>query len=232
MSNARYQLQELPWEYLERISPKTQVVTGDEVTEEAPAALPTAAAERTDHPLLGTPIAILIHTDPDTCDGKCRGACGRYLDLEEQVLGNEKVLLALQAFRRIRMNPEDAATEPLLEGHGDALPRIVLIDVARDDAVVLSGSGVSATKVYKQLKTMADGFFEVRLDNVVKKHLKLLAAHDKLAVEEQRLTEQLSRVTNDRKLEKLEDEKDDLEDAQRDLDKEIEGLWRLTLREL
>ena len=232
MSAARHLVRELAWEHLDRISPKEQVVTGDSADDEAPSALPTATSDRRHHPLLGKPLAVLVHTDPETCDGSCRGACGRYIDLQEQAFSKEKVLLALRAFRRIRMSPEDAAAEPLLEGHGDAVPRLVLIDVARDDVVVLSGSGVSSSRVYKQLKVVAGGFYKERLDGIVKKHTKKLDAHDKLAIEEQRLTEQLSRATNDRKARKLEVERDHIKDAQEDLDREIEALWRLTLREL
>ena len=193
---------------------------------------PTSIEERRADELRARPLLVFVHTDPDVCDGTCEGACQRYFHTDENLFTDAKVSLAVRAYRTVWMTPEEAAAEPLLEDTGDVLPRLVLLDVARDARTVAHGKRLKASRFYGQLRKTSDRFYRERLDGVVKKHLKLLDAYDRLAVEESRLQDRLTRTTNLDKIHDLEDELDDLKDEREELDRRVEDLWRLTLREL
>ena len=227
---------DVTWERLDRISPRDAVVTGDTSEDDTdPSATPTppTEAERGLDPILSRPLIVFVHDDPDLCDGKCAGACQRYFEVEDQVLGREKILLALGAFRPIRMTAENAKAEPLLAETGPAaVPRLVFLDVVRGRAVSLHGSKLSASRVYAEMKKMVSGFYRERLDGLVKKHQKILGLHDKLAQEEFRIREQISMTGDDRRARKLEGQLDEIVEEQRELDRKVERLWTLKMKPL
>jgi hypothetical protein len=227
---------DVSWERLERLSPKDAVVTGDEAepeNEAENAAEAPSVDERILDPLLSRPLIVFVHDDPELCDGKCAGACQRYFDIEAQVFGREKILLAMRAFRPIRMTGEQAKAEPLLaDVEPAAVPRLVFLDVARGRTVVLDGSRAKASRVYGEMKKMASVFYRERLDTVVKKHQKILGQHDKLAQEEFRVREQQSLTTDERRAKKLEKQLDEIKEEQEELDRKVDDLWDLTIKPL
>jgi hypothetical protein len=214
------------------------VVTGDvqgtagDESDEAAAAAPTTVEGRRLDPLRARPILVFVHTDPNVCDGQCRGACQRYFDTDAEVFGDAKIGLGVRACRTVWITPEDASAEPLLTGTGDDLPRLVLLDVARDQSVVLQGKGLQAKRLYTQIRKLADRFYRERIDTIVKKHLKHLDAYDKLAQQESVIQERLTQTTNLDKIHDLEDDLDQVREERQELDRQVEDLWRLSLREL
>lgn len=229
------------WEHLWRISPRDDVITGlpaePAPTEgEAPTIEleqpPTTVEERRVDELRGRPFVVFVRLDADACDGNCKGACERYFEADAALFGDVKVSLATRAFRTVWMTPEEAAAEPLLADTGDQVPRLVLLDVARDVSVVTHGKSLKAKRFYAQLKRVSDRFYKERLDGIVKKHLKLLDGYDKLTIREGAIRERLSRTSSLTKIHDLEDELDEVKDERKDLDVKVEDLWRLTLRKL
>ena len=193
---------------------------------------PTTIEERRLDELRARPLLVFVRLDPDACDGECKGACQRYYDADETLFRDAKIGLGTRAYRTVWITPEDASAEPLLADTGDALPRLVLLDVAREQSVAMAGKSLKAKRFYAQLRKVADRFYKERLDGIVKKHLKLLDAYDKLTVRESAIQDRLTRTTNLDKIHDLEDELDDLRDERQDVDRRVEDLWRLSLREL
>ncbi len=231
---------------MRRLSPRRAVVTGDAaggaaddeaggggtVGDEAAEPAPSTVEARRQDELRARPLLVFVHTDPNACDGKCEGACQRYFDADEEVFGDEKVSLGSRAFRRLWMTPEDAAKEPLLANTTEHLPRLVILDIARDASVVVHGKGLKAKRFYGQLKKASDRFYRERLDGIVRKHLKMLGTYDKLAQRESAIQERLTRTKDLRKVHDLEDDLDGLRDERQELDRKVEDLWDLSLRDL
>lgn len=210
-------------------------MTGDAATptsDEVLPPVPQTTEERRLDELRSRPLLVFVHTDPDVCDGECKGACQRYFDTDADVFGDLKVGLGVRAFRTVWITPADASAEPLLADTGDQLPRLVLLDVAREQSVVVHTKTLKPKRLYAQLRKVSDRFYTQRLDGIVKKHVKLLDAYDKLAIRDSAIQERLTRTTNLDKIHDLEDELDDLHDEKQDLDRRVEDLWRLSLREL
>lgn len=193
---------------------------------------PTTIEERLQDGLRARPLIVFVHLDADLCEGDCKGACERYYEADTSLFSDAKVSLATRAFRTVWMTPEEAAADPLLKDTGDQVPRLVVMDVARDKSAVTHSKGIKAKRFYAQLKKLSDRFYKQGLDKVVKKHLKLLDAYDKLAIRESGIQERLTRTTKLDKIHDLEDDLDEVKDERQELDRQVEDLWRLTLRDL
>ena len=154
-------------------------------------------------------------------------------ELEAFVLSDEKVALAFRAFRTVKMTSEAADKEPLLKKSGKAVPRLVLLDIAREKKTYMQNKQLKAKKVYAALRKTSDRFYNEKLDKIVKKHVKILGKLDKLAREEVDLIDKKEKKAEDTessKYKKLSKELDELREEQEELRKEASDLWDLTAR--
>ena len=155
--------------------------------------------------------------------------------LESATFVDEKVALATRAFRAVKMTPEDAETDPMLEGMGEKFPRVILLDPNRGTSVVIeSKKRMAAKPLYSAMKKLADKFYEQKLDSVVKKHLKVLAKLDKLAPEEFKLKQKREGVDDPEssKAKKLDKQLEEILDEKQTLTDQATELWELTQREI
>lgn len=232
-SPARLQALKVSWERASRLSPRDAVVTGDASEADAPPAPPTSVEARAADPLLAKPLFVFVRDDPALCDGKCGGACQRAYDLDEGVFAQEKVALALRAFRTITMTRAEAEAEPVLgSGAEGEWPRLLIVDVARASVTALAGSDVTASRVYREMAKAVSRFYMERLDALVKGHQRILKEHDRLAQEEALLHEQKVLTTDERRAKDLDERLGEVDAARRDLERKTERLWTLTPREL
>jgi hypothetical protein len=149
--------------------------------------------------------------------------------LEEVVFKNEKIGLAMKAFRAVRMSPEDAAADPILQGQGDQVPRLAVIDPVKEDVKVLEGSRIKVSALYAAMKSAAGRFWKERLDDLVKDHLKLLTERDQLANEIKVLQDKEGRLEGDaRKLAAAKAEREAVEARLAAIAERERALWTLT----
>ena len=153
--------------------------------------------------------------------------------LEDVVFKAEKVGLAMKAFRAVRISPENAEKDPVLSGHGKDVPRLLVIDPVKEKVKVLAGSKISASALFAEMKKVADGFYEEKLEKLVKDHLKLLTERDQVANEEKTLKDKEGRLTEEgAKAEKdLAGLREELARVQKDLEDlaaKERDLWKLT----
>ena len=174
------------WEVVSKVAKDArQVVTGD-AAEETEEASDESVLRWTDKPLI-----VYVCDEAEGCED--------FDKLEEVVLKDEKVALGMKAFRTVKMHPDDAAEDALLEGLGKDVPRMVLIEPVKMKTKVLEPKKLKTSTLFKAMKSIAGKFYKENLDKVVKKHLKLLTEQDKLANEEKVLNEQKSRLEEDEK---------------------------------
>lgn len=191
------------------------MTTGEDADEDA-------EAERIDDT---RPWAVLICDEDDSCATAVD-------ELETFVLSDEKVALAFRAFRTVKMTSESADKEPLLEKSGRAVPRLVLLDIAREKKSVMENKQLKAKKVYAALRKTSDRFYSEKLDKIVKAHIKILAEQDKLARAEVELIDKKENAedTQSSKYKKLSKELDELRETQEALRKDAGDLWSLTAK--
>ncbi len=205
---------------MERLSRDTVVTTGDYDEEDAAEDAELARIDET------RPWAVLICDEDETCATAVD-------ELEAFVLSDEKVALGFRAFRTVKMTSEAADKEPLLEKSGKAVPRLVLLDIAREKKAVMANKQLKAKKVYAALRKTSDRFYNEKLDKIVKKHVKVLAEQDKLARAEVDLIDKKEKEAEDtesKKFKKLSKELDELREKQEELRKEAGDLWTLTAK--
>ena len=209
---------EIKWEDVTHLSESMGVTTGASA-EEVEAAMKRAEIKK--------PLMILVCEEFAECT---------LTDLlEEKVLVDEKVALGSRAFRTVRMRPEDAEPEELLEGHGKQTPRLIIMDPTRDTVVVHEGkSKLNAKKLYSSMRKVADKFYAEKLDSTIKKSLKILAEVDKLAPKEYSLKQKKDKLDVDapqRKVEKLRGEIAEILEKKNELLASERKLWEMTRRE-
>ncbi len=162
------------------------------------------------------PLLIYVRNEKDDSDSE---------KIELIVFPDHKVSLGLQAFRTLRMTPEDANLDPLLSGdYKRDVPRLVFVT----PAALLPGDGgdhvyaltrVKVSSLYGALKKYANRVYDKSLDREVKRHLKDLSEVTKLAnalrMSEEKWTRKGKLTSSDeRRLRKLRDE---LADVARDM---------------
>ena len=153
--------------------------------------------------------------------------------LEEVVFKNEKIGLAMKAFRAVRISPEDADSDPILAGEGKTLPRVVVIDPVKEKVKVLEEKKIKVSSLYKAMKSVAGKFYKEKLDKVVKSHLKLLNERDKLHNEEKVLKDKETRLVEKgekgaKDLEKIKEELEEVAEAIKECEEKWVEIWQLT----
>lgn len=157
-----------------------------------------------------------------------------YDKLDEVVFKNEKVGLAMKAFRAVRMSPEQADEDLLLGGHGKTVPRLLVVDPVKERIQVLEDKKIKVSTLYKAMKSAAGRYWKEKLDSVVKDHIKLLNERDKLVNEEKVLREKEGRLAEDdspKALKDLAEVREALGDLGREMEKlnvKERDLWNLT----
>ena len=154
--------------------------------------------------------------------------------LETVVFANEKIGLAMKAFRAVRMSPEAADNDPILAERGKGEPRLLIVDPIKEKVKVLEEKKIKVSSLYKAMKSVAGKFYKEKLDKLVKSHLKMLNERDKLHNEEKVLKEKETRLAEEdsakakKDLEKVKEELAEIEKAiQENMDAQKE-LWKLT----
>ena len=154
--------------------------------------------------------------------------------LEEIVFKNEKVGLAMKAFDAVRVAPENADEDLILQGKGKTVPRILVVDPIKEKIKVIEEKKIKVSSLYKAMKSVAGKFYKEKLDKVVKDHLKMLNERDKLHNEEKVLEEKKGRLADEtgkkaeKDLEKLQKELDEIKTAIKELEEKQKTHWELT----
>jgi len=140
----------------------------------------------------------------------------------------------MKAFRTVKMHPDHAAVDPVTQGKGKDLPRMLVIDPIKLKVTVLDKGKLKASTLYSAMKKVAGKVYKESLDKVVKAHLRLLTEQDQLANASKTLAAKAERLSGDRG-KKVEKKREEIEAEQADLKKEIQelaqkqrALWQLT----
>jgi uncharacterized membrane protein YccC len=190
------------------------VLTGEGGREESEPAAPSG-------PLFDRPVCVYVTDGPASGHDK----------VEEVVLKNEKIALALKAFRTVKMTSADADADPLLAGKGREVPRMLLVEPADGKVTVIEKGRLSTGGFFTGLQTVSGRYWAERLDRVVKEHLSMLTKQDQLANEEKVLTDKVQREEGDTpKARKLKEELDALRKAREEIAAKQVELWKLTPR--
>lgn len=212
---------QIKWDTIEHLARSNAVITGDTPTEgeEAEDVSPFKGLDK--------PVVVLV-ADPTV-------ALADFDKLEEIVFKNEKIGLAMKAFRAVRMSPEDAEADAILAGEGKTVPRMVVVDPAKESVRVIEEKKIKVSTLYKAMKSVSDKFYKERLDTTVKAHLKILNDRDKLHNEEKILGEKENKLAEDgakaeAKLAKVRKELEELKAEVEELASKERGLWKLTPR--
>ena len=149
------------------------------------------------------------------------------------MFANEKIGLAMKAFRAVRMSPEAADNDPILAERGKGEPRLLIVDPIKEKVKVLEENKIKVSALYSEMKKASGSFYKEKLDKCVKSHLKLLTAQDQLANEVKVLSTKESKLAEDgaKAEKKLAKVRKELEEVQKELDEiksEQADLWKLT----
>ena len=206
------------WKTVKRLAKAEAVATGDTVDEDAEAPSIFASVEK--------PCVVLV-ADPTA-------SMADFEQLETVVFKNEKIGLAMKAFDALRIAPEDADSDPILGGQGKTVPRLLVVDPAKEKVKVLEESKIKVSGLYKLMKATAGSFYKEKLDKLVKDHLKFLTEQDQLSNEVKVLKEKESRLAEEtgskaqKDLEKIREEMGELEKQLAELKTKTAELWKLT----
>lgn len=149
------------------------------------------------------------------------------------MLKDEKVALGMKAFKTVKMHPDHAALDPVLEGKGKAVPRMLVVDPLKMKVTVLEKSKLKASALYSALKKVSGKVYKEKLDKVVKSHLKLLTEQDQLANAEKVLSEKVARLgaegkKAEKELAKIKKEHEEVTAELKAIAKKQKDLWTLT----
>jgi hypothetical protein len=117
--------------------------------------------------------------------------------IEKVILTDDKIAIGANAFRCIRLTPEQADEDPLLAGKGRAVPRILLVSADWSKVTVLDKPSVSGT--FNAMKAEARRAYKADFDKNVRAMLKVLGEFDKIANERNLLEQKERREANPNK---------------------------------
>ena len=202
------------WQSANRISPEG-VVTGAD--ESADGSAETPKAEK--------PMFIYVTDD---------GESGDFDKVNKVILDNNDILVAMWAFRCVKMSQSDVEDDPLLADEGKEVPRFIFVSRDYSKTMVLEGSKLKTKKVYDAMIKFASKEYKVNMKKTVKATKKLLLEFDKingalktLTAKETRLGDEISK--SDAK--KIAKEKDELEERQKEADAKRSELLTFKLKD-
>jgi hypothetical protein len=171
------------------------------------------------------PVVVYVCDEAAGCEG--------FDKLEEVVLKDEKVALGMKAFKTVKMHPDHAALDPVLEGKGKAVPRMLIVDPTKLKVTVLEKSKLKASALYGALKKVSGKVYKEKLDKIVKSHLKLLTEQDQLANAEKVLAEKVARLgaegdKAEKELAEVKKEHAEVTASLQEIAKKQKDLWTLT----
>ena len=204
------------WKTADRASPaSSDVVTGEETTEKEEPAKPKACDQ---------PILIYVTDGVENED---------YEKIENIVLQDFKVAAARNAFRCLKMTPDDVEKDPALAGNGKAASRLLVVDRDWKKIKVIEGKNLSSKKLYTAMKSAANRAYKTKLDKNVKGLLKLLNEFNKinnarknLDQKEKRLGDEITKAET----KKIAKEREELAEAQKEADELREKLYKFELK--
>ena len=100
--------------------------------------------------------------------------------IENIVLQDFKVAAARNAFRCLKMTPDDVEADPILAGNGKAPARLLVVDRDWKKIKVIEGKNLSSKKLYKAMTACANRAYKTKLDKNVKGLLKLINEFNKI----------------------------------------------------
>jgi hypothetical protein len=172
----------IKWGSADRVSPYSAAVTPRDSEEgAADAAAPPAP------PAGDRPIWVYVASGAST-EG--------FDKVESVVLTDDKIAVGSNAFRCVKMTPEQAASDPLLAGTGSAVPRFVFVSHDYQTVEVLHGRTISVSGTYGAMKKVAKKSYETNFDKNVRALVKLLNEFDKIANERGLLDAKVERDPN------------------------------------
>ena len=192
-------------------------MTGDSADEEGEAASPFSSLEKP---------AIVFVADPTI-------SLADYEKIQKVVFENEKIGLAMKAFRAIRISPDNADSDPILAEKGQGVPRLLVVDPVKEKVKVFEEKKIKVSGLYSEMKKVAGRCYKEKLDKVVKAHLKLLTERDQLSNEVTVLKEKEGKLASDgdkaeKKLEKVRKELAEVEKELDELATKEREMWQLT----
>jgi len=197
---------------------KTGVATGDTASDDAEAPSPFTGLDK--------PCVVFV-ADPTA-------PMAEFEEIETVVFKNEKIGLAMKAFRAVRIAAIDADSDPILADNGKTVPRILVVDPAKEKVKTIEEKQIKVSTLYKHMKSVSGSFYEENLDKLVKTHLKLLTEQDQLSNEVKVLKDKESRLAEEdsakakHDLEKLRAEMADVEKELAEIKTKADELWKLT----
>ena len=208
------------WSTVNRASPSRDgVVTGDDASE-------SDESEEPSEPKVADQPMLIYVTNGEGED---------FEKIENIVLQDFKVAAARNAFRCLRMTPEDVANDPVLADHGKGESRLLVVDRDWKKVKVIEGKNLSSKKLYKAMKASANRAYKTKLDKNVKALLKLLNEFNKinnakkvLDEKERRLGAEISKA----EAKKIAKEREELDEAQKDADALRDKLYKFELKPL
>jgi hypothetical protein len=142
---------------------------------------------------------------------------------------NEKIALASQAFYMVRMTTEEAEADSSVSEHGSGV-RVLVINPSTEKVKIVKESQIKTKKVYGAMKSVANKFYNQKIDKIVKSHQKILLKQDNLYNQEVQLAKKLENEDNKSKREKIESERKEIAAELKDLASETNKMWALTAR--
>lgn len=204
------------WKTVETIAKKSKAVVTGEETDEVETTESEAVLAYANKPIL-----VYVCDDTSTCADSEK--------FETIVLADEKCALGVRAFHCFKMTPSQVDEDPILDGAGKTVPRVLLLDPAKMKVKSLETKDLKASKLFKSMKSVAGKFWKEKLDKVVKSHLKLLTEQDQLVNAEKTLAEKEGRVADDKKkLEEVKAERKEIREQLTKIAKDQVDLWKLT----
>jgi hypothetical protein len=174
------------------------------------------------------PVIVYVCDEAAGCEG--------FDKLEEVVLKDEKVAIGMKAFKTVKMHPDDAELDPLLKGHGKALPRMLIINPTKMSVAVLEKGKLKASSLYSAMKKVSAAVYTDKLDKAVKSHLKFLTAQDQLVNRQKVLSGKAARVgtetgkSAERELKEIKKDQDEVNAELAVLRKATKARWTFTLK--
>ncbi len=153
--------------------------------------------------------------------------------INKVILDDNKILVGMNAFKCVKMAPEDVEDDPLLSGKSKDDRYFIFVSRDYEDVKVLDGSKMKKKAVYSTMKKFASKAYKTKFDKNVKAVLKLLNEFDKvnnalktLKQKEEREGDEMSKG----EAKKIAKEKEELEERQKKTEAERDRLLTFELK--
>ena len=115
------------------------------------------------------------------------------------ILKDERIALGSRAFHAVRMSPDDVKGDPLLQGKGREVPRLLFVTADLKSVTVLEQGKLSVSGTWDAMRTTAGRFYKQNLDDVVRELRGVLFEYDKIDSQQKVLADKEARA-KDKKL--------------------------------